>query len=136
MQIETYRDEYKDDVISLILAIQNGEAKIGLSLDEQPDLKDITQCYIKSGGGFWVMTENGRVIGTIGLMIKGNGCGVLKKFFVEKAFRCHGVGRELYETLLGYACLDMPRKRDLQALFLTLPRLPKRPTGFMSVRAL
>lgn len=86
MQIETYRDEYKDDVISLILAIQNGEAKIGLSLDEQPDLKDITQCYIKSGGGFWVMTENGRVIGTIGLMIKGNGCGVLKKFLVKKAF--------------------------------------------------
>ena len=41
MKIITYKDEYKSDVINLILYIQNYESKINLSLAEQPDLNDI-----------------------------------------------------------------------------------------------
>lgn len=41
LQIETYSEKYKDEMISLILDIQNNEAKIDLSLEEQPDLLDI-----------------------------------------------------------------------------------------------
>ena len=40
MKIETYSGKYDDEIISLILNIQNKEAGIGLSLEEQPDLLD------------------------------------------------------------------------------------------------
>ena len=103
LQIATYNGKFDDEIISLILSIQNDEAKIGLSLQEQPDLLNIHRCYQQSGGEFWVALSDGRVIGTIGLMLKENHCAVLKKFFVEKSFRSQKVGLALYNELLKYA---------------------------------
>ncbi len=103
MKIETYSGKYDDELIELILSIQNDEAKIGLSLQEQPDLLDIHRCYQQSGGEFWIALSDGRVIGTIGLMLMENHCAVLKKFFVKKAFRSQKVGLSLYNELLKYA---------------------------------
>ena len=103
MKIETYSGKFDDEIISLILSIQNDEAKIGLSLGEQPDLMDIHRCYQQPGGEFWIALSDGRVIGTIGLMLKENHCAVLKKFFVKKTFRSQKVGFSLYNELLKYA---------------------------------
>ena len=43
--------------------------KIGLSLQEQPDLLDIHRSYQQAGGEFWIALSDDRVIGTIGLTI-------------------------------------------------------------------
>ena len=43
------------------------------------------------------------MIGTVGLMMKENGCAVLKKFFVQKAYRSQKVGLALYTQLLTFA---------------------------------
>jgi len=80
MQIKTYSEKYRNEVISLILDIQNNEAKIGLPLSEQPDLLDINRRYRQNGGEFWIALSNGEIIGTIGLMMKERHCAVLKKF--------------------------------------------------------
>ena len=82
MHIETYTPKYKDEIISLILNIQNNESKINLSLEEQPDLFDISRSYQQKGGEFWLALSDGKVIGTIGLMLKENNCAIMKKFFV------------------------------------------------------
>lgn len=49
MQIEPYRGAYDNEIISLILGIQNDEAGIGLSIQEQPDLLDIEHYYQQAG---------------------------------------------------------------------------------------
>lgn len=103
LKIEAYSGKYDDEIISLILSIQNDEAKIGLSLEEQPDLLDIHRSYQRTGGEFWIALSEGHVIGTIGLMFKEDHCAVLKKFFVQKAFRSQKVGLSLYNELLKYA---------------------------------
>lgn len=103
MQIETYSQKYDKEIISLILDIQNNEAKINLPLHEQPDLLDIKHSYQQNGGEFWVALSNDRVIGTIGLMIKERNCAVLKKFFVKKEFRFQKVGLSLYKKLIEHA---------------------------------
>lgn len=103
MKIEAYSGKFDDEIISLILSIQNDEAKIGLSLQEQPDLLDIHGSYQQPGGEFWIALSDGRVIGTIGLMLKESHCAVLKKFFVEKSFRSQKIGLSLYNELLKYA---------------------------------
>ena len=54
MNIETYSGKYDEEIIALILDIQNNESKINLSLEEQPDLLDIRECYQKKGGEFWI----------------------------------------------------------------------------------
>ena len=103
VNIETYNGNFDGEIISLILSIQNDENKLGLSLQEQPDLLDIHRSYQQPGGEFWVALSDGEVIGTIGLMKKGNDCAVLKKFFVKKEFRAQKVGLALYQKLLPFA---------------------------------
>lgn len=103
MEIETYSGKFDDEIVSLILSIQNNEAQIALSLQEQPDLLDIHRNYQQPGGEFWIALSDGKVIGTIGLMIKEKHCAVLKKFFVKKEFRSQKIGLALYNRLLQYA---------------------------------
>lgn len=64
MKIITYQDKYKEQIIDLILHIQNDEAKINLSPEEQPDLLDIPSYYQKDGGEFWIALDGDTVIGT------------------------------------------------------------------------
>ena len=103
VRIITYQEKYRQQVIDLILHIQNDEAKINLSLDEQPDLLDIPTCYEKDGGEFWLAVEDDTVIGTLALMNKGNGNAVLKKGFVRADYRKRGILGKLYATLLTFA---------------------------------
>ena len=120
LQIETYCEKYRDAVIALILTIQNREAKIGLTLREQPDLMQIRRDYQQSGGEFWVAVHDGAVIGTIGLMRKGSYGAVLKKFFVKKEFRSQKIGLSLYRTLLAYA-----QKAGIRQIVLDTPSVAK-----------
>ncbi len=103
MDIIQYEDRYRAEVIDLILDIQNNEAKINLSIEEQPDLSDVTGAYINSDGNFWLAIDNGAVVGTIGMMKIDGNWSVLKKFFVRKDYRSKKVGLALYETLLDFA---------------------------------
>lgn len=116
MQIETYIGEYDDEIISLILDIQNNEAKIGLSIQEQPDLLNISHSYQENGGEFWIALFDGKVIGTIGIMLKDKHCAILKKFFVKKEFRSQKVGLALYNELLKFA-----KNSDVQHIILDTP---------------
>ena len=73
MKIITYQEKYKQQIINLILNIQNEESKVNLTLQDQPDLKDINKNYIENGGNFWLaLNDNETVIGTPALMKKGD----------------------------------------------------------------
>lgn len=120
MKIEPYQQQYQQQIIDLILHIQNEEAGIGLSLEEQPDLLDIPLHYEKNGGEFWIAVEKNEVIGTIALMNCGNGNGVLKKFFVRADWRNRKLGLALYHTLLERA-----RKDGCRQLVLDTPSVAK-----------
>ena len=128
VKIITFDKQYKNQVISLILYIQNIENRIDLSLEEQPDLNDIHASYIANGGGFWVaLDDNDTVIGTIGLQIKENRCGVLKKLFVEQKYRGREIGlsAQLFEHLLDHAISS-----NLSTIILDTPASAKRSHSF------
>jgi len=120
MEIVTYQARYQEQAIDLILSIQNGEAGIGLSLAEQPDLLDIPACYQRDGGEFWLAVEDGAVVGTLALMKKGEGRGVLKKFFVRADHRGQKVGLQLYRRLLDFA-----QKQGIVTIVLDTPSVAR-----------
>lgn len=60
MEIIKYQDAYKQQVIDLILHIQNSEAKINLTIEEQPDLLNVPLYYEKNGGAFPVAVETAK----------------------------------------------------------------------------
>lgn len=120
IRIEAYCGKYDDEIIDLILSIQNGENHIGLTLDEQPDLKAIKESYSGKGGEFWTALDDGKLIGTIGLMMKPDGYAVLKKFFVHKDYRSQKIGLKLYMTLLDFA-----KSHGVKHIFLDTPAAAK-----------
>jgi len=129
MQIITYQEKYKQQIIDLILDIQNNEAKINLSLEEQPDLLDIPTCYEKDGGEFWLAVEGDTLIGTLALMNKGNGNAVLKKGFVRADYRKQGILGKLYATLQEFA-----KEQGLTTFFFDTPSVATNCHSFFEKR--
>lgn len=116
MQIEAYSGKYDEEIISLILDIQNNESKINLSLEEQPDLLTIHKSYQENGGEFWIALDQGKVIGTLGLMMKADHCAIMKKFFVKKEYRSQKVGLALYKKLL-----ELAKEAEIKHIILDTP---------------
>ena len=106
MRFISYDPRYQNQVIGLVLYLQNCENHAELSLTDQPELADIPEYFFPGGGGFWLAVDEAddRVVGTIGLMIRGR-VGLLKKFFVDPAYRGRraGVSAALFSRLMARA---------------------------------
>jgi N-acetylglutamate synthase-like GNAT family acetyltransferase len=90
-------------VVNLVLSIQQQEFGVSITADEQPDLLDVTAYYQRNQGNFWVAGDEGRIVGTIGLLDVGGAHGVLRKMFVATSHRGTGVAAELLQTCLTWA---------------------------------
>jgi putative acetyltransferase len=92
-------------------------AEYGLKGDPEgtdSDLKDIEESYLKPGGMFEVIeTNEGRVVGSVGVYPKGDGVGELRKMYLLKEARGQGWGKRLLEDALdfarsrGFRCLEL-----------------------------
>lgn len=115
IEIVPFSPEHADGVVSVILPIQQAEFDIPITLDVQPDLKDIPGFYQRGDGNFWVALAGGRVIGTIALLDIGNHQAALRKMFVAGSHRGseHGVAIQLLGTLVGWC-----RARGVREVYL------------------
>jgi len=105
VEIKIFQEALTEDVGNMILNIQRNEFDIPISLNEQPDLKDISNYYQIKNGNFWVATYNNNLIGTIALLDIGNKKGALRKMFVKSEYRgqTYKAGQQLLETLFDWA---------------------------------
>ena len=94
-----------DSVQRLVLGIQREEFGVPVTLEEQPDLRDVPTHYQKDRGAFWVAVDGLELVGTIGLLDIGHGQGALRKMFVAPSHRgaAVGVGAALLRTCLDWA---------------------------------
>lgn len=105
MEIKRYTEIYNKEVTDLIVTIQQKEFNIPVTLDAQPDLKNIPQFYQQGNGNFWVAIADNVIVGTIALSAVGNNDAALRKMFVKAAFRGsnYGVGQALLNTVFEWA---------------------------------
>ncbi|GAB3037914.1 GNAT family N-acetyltransferase [Spirosoma pulveris] len=103
VEIQRFDREDQPGIRAFVLNIQNNEFHLGLSEDDQPDLKDTAHYF--SDGDFWTAKQDGVIIGSIGLKRLDEQSGVLKKMFVHRDFRGKElrIAQQLYETLLSFA---------------------------------
>jgi GNAT superfamily N-acetyltransferase len=96
--------EHQAGVVDVILPIQQSEFGIPITLEDQPDLRDIPAFYRRGSGNFWVALSGAQVVGTISLLDIGNAQAALRKMFVRPEYRGpdHQVARRLLEKLLGW----------------------------------
>jgi N-acetylglutamate synthase-like GNAT family acetyltransferase len=115
IQIVPFTSQHVEGVGALIVGIQRDEFQIPITLEDQPDLKDIPAFYQKGAGNFWVAISEGTVVGTVALLDLGNHQGALRKMFVQASYRGpgHGVSARLLGTLL-----DWSRARGVKDVYL------------------
>ena len=104
MTIETYHQKDEQEVVELILAIQQKEFGVAVTIHDQPDLLDVVNFYCKDNGNFWVAKSLEKVIGTIALIDIGNHQSALRKMFVKKEWRGKekGIGQLLLNTVISW----------------------------------
>ncbi|EIJ47771.1 IAA acetyltransferase [Herbaspirillum sp. GW103] len=115
IEIQAYRPEHAQGVVDVILPIQQEEFGIPITLEGQPDLKDIAGFYQKGHGNFWVALDGGKVVGTISLLDIGNAQVALRKMFVAASHRGkeHGTAARLLDGAIAWA-----RAQGLRQIFL------------------
>ena len=74
-------------VLELVLSIQRDEFGMSITAEDQPDLVDVAGYYGRGDGHFWVATERGQIIGSVGLLDIGDGQAALRKMFVARRWR-------------------------------------------------
>lgn len=104
LEIKTINNIYSESVIDLILNIQQKEFNVPITIEDQPDLKQIEEFYFASGGGFWGAFINGELVGTIALVKFAENAAAIRKMFVKKEFRGkeHNIAQKLLEILIVY----------------------------------
>lgn len=102
MKVIPYVAIYKEAVAELIRHIVVEE--FGLMTSLSSSNIDIDS-YQNGTGNFWVALDGDKVIGTIGLYDIGNNQAVLRRFFVDNAYRGNkfGVSKMLLDTLLTWS---------------------------------
>jgi N-acetylglutamate synthase-like GNAT family acetyltransferase len=106
IDIVSFSPKHADGVVAVILPIQQSEFAIPITLDTQPDLRDIPGFYQHGDGNFWVALDDRKVVGTVALLDIGYKQAALRKMFVSATHRGpeHGVSKRLLDTLLAW-CL-------------------------------
>lgn len=64
IEIIPFNNSFQNNVVDLILDIQQNEFSIPVTIDDQPDLKNITEYYKK----FWIAVYKKKLLGTIGFI--------------------------------------------------------------------
>ena len=105
--IQRLGNVHSSAVADLVLPIQQLEFGVPITLEMQPDIRDIDGVFNKDRSGLWGAFADGQLVGTIGLLDIGGADGVIRKMFVHAAFRGKqwGVAQSLMDTLVQH-CRD------------------------------
>ena len=93
------------DVPAVMLLIGRVFAEYGLLLMpafEVPDLLRFDLHYTPPRGAFWVVRDDVRVVGSVGVDRKDEQTAELKRLYVDASLRGRGIGQRLVETVLDW----------------------------------
>ena len=98
MRIKLYEDEYRDDMIFMVLQAKDALGRIP-RLNE--DLLDIKAHYFDRGDGFWIaVDDHDRVVGCGGYAkIDDTNEAFIHRLYVKASEKRKGIGSALLETI-------------------------------------
>jgi len=72
------------------------------AMDYDRDLRDIQGQYLDCGGGFWVLEEDGQVVGCVGMRPVSEALVELRRLYLVPDVRKRGYGRDLIMTAVDW----------------------------------
>ncbi|WP_080779079.1 GNAT family N-acetyltransferase [Chryseobacterium phocaeense] len=115
IDIQPLDNTYSDQLIDIILNIQQKEFNVPITIEDQPDLKQIESFYTEAGGNFWGAFIDGQLVGSIALVKFDKRAGAVRKMFVKKEFRGKelNIAQKLLEVLILFC-----RENGIDAIYL------------------
>jgi ribosomal protein S18 acetylase RimI-like enzyme len=117
----TTRSHIKPSQIALAhLAVRQNQELVGTNkfsdiYDTQEDLANLEQNYVSGGGNFFTArTEDGQLMGLVGLRNDGDSHATLKRLAVLPEFEGQGAGKALVRELIAWARQNGFTKISLQ----------------------
>ena len=101
--IVPFEARHVDAILALIGSVF---AEYGLTFDPSgydADLTRIEMKYRDAGGDFWVLEEDGRVVGTVAVVPLSTAEVEVKRVYLDASLRGQGWGRRLVEHTLAWA---------------------------------
>ena len=101
--IVTFEERHTDGVIALIGGVF---AEYGLTFEPagyDADLTRILGTYCRAGGAFWVLEDEARVVGTVGVVPLSSAEVEIKRVYLDPSLRGQGWGRTLVEHAMTWA---------------------------------
>ena len=89
-------------VIRLISRVYDEYGFIFEPTEELPDLLAFTQHYVAPHGAFFVIRQNGQVVGSVGGERLGEGSAELHRLYLDADLRGRGLGRALVEAVIAW----------------------------------
>jgi len=104
-ELRPFRDNDADGVKGLILLILSGEYPFDRSAYSDSDLDKIAQTYGGPRDAFFVVEEDGDVVGTVGIKEESSSDALLRRLFVDVKHRGRGYGSELIARAVDHCRL-------------------------------
>ncbi|MFH1753103.1 MAG: GNAT family N-acetyltransferase [Candidatus Omnitrophota bacterium] len=92
MKVRVFKKEDSDAVKDLILDILTKEYPFDKSAYSDSDLFNLSATYGGPREGFFVLEEDGKIIGTVGIKEDSKDVALLRRLFVESKYRGKGYG--------------------------------------------
>lgn len=100
--LRKFKNDDASGVKELILGILAKEYPFDRSAYSDSDLDKIGQTYGGSGDSFFVVDEEGEVVGTVGVKQESSDEALLRRLFVDLKHRRRGYGTELLEKAIAF----------------------------------
>ena len=100
--IDQFKRKYQKSVKDFILNIWK-EFGFTYILEEDSDLDDIQKHYIDNGGAFYILRNDDKVMGTIGLVAKTDNTIELTRLYIDKSQRSKGFGSKLVDRAIEFS---------------------------------
>jgi len=100
MKVRTYKAEDSVGVKNLILTILGKEYPFDQSAYQDSDINDITGTYSGEGNGFFVVEQDRKIVGGVGIKRDDGNRALVRRFFVDKDYRKRGFGTMLIEKAI------------------------------------
>ena len=102
MEVRTFREEDFPKIRELILSILTKEYPFDKSCYSDSDLYSLDQTYSGAKNSFFVIEEDGRIIGTAGVKEESRETALLRRLFVNSDSRGKGFGKLLIDRAIEF----------------------------------
>ena len=109
-ELRTFRDKDALGVKELILMVLSKEYPFDRSAYSDSDLNKISETYGGAKDSFFVVEENGEIVGTVGVKEENEADALLRRLFVDVKHRKHGYGSALVDKAIDF-CREKGYKR-------------------------